>query len=330
MRKVIFYSLVNILVYAFCTHAAWAVDGVTELNQACVDNGCLADDDHGFPIEIKHGGSYRLTGNLLVPDADTTGIVVFASHVSIDLNGFSIKGVTECTGEPATCSNTGTGRGISADSASLPVGLSVFNGHIVGMGLIGIFSLYSGNILDVHVSQCGGIGIFAAANTHMSRVTATFNGSDGVQAQVNITIADSQFAYNGESGLYIQNDGVVSNSSAYNNGNSGIVVGSGSVVSNSNAVSNASSGFLGGSGVLLRGNTSLSNAFGFAADEGSLLENNIARSNTSYGLQLSTDTVYRGNSITENTTGPLSPISPGVNGGNNYCAGPNTSLSSCP
>lgn len=330
MRKAILHPILLGLVLIFWTQAAPAVDGVIELNQACVAAGCLAGDDPGFPIEIRNKGSYILTGNLLVADADTTAIVVFASNVSIDLNGFTIEGVTECTGEPAVCTNTGAGRGISADAASLPRGLTVSNGYVVGMGSIGILAVASAIFSDVHVSQCGAIGIFSGSDSHFTRVNATFNGADGIQAQFNITISDTRAAHNGGTGIYVQFDSVISDSKAYDNGNSGIVVSSGSVVHDSSSVSNVGAGFSGGEGVVFRGNTSLSNTFGFAADVGSLLESNVARGNTEYGFQLSADTVYRGNSLTNNTNGPLSPISPGVNGGENYCSGPGTVMASCP
>jgi hypothetical protein len=329
MRRAILQPILG-LVFIFWAQAGFAADGVVEMNQACIAAGCFAGDDPGFPIEIRNEGSYILTGNLQVADPDTTAVVVFASNVSIDLNGFTIQGVTECTGEPAVCSNTGTGRGISADVASLPRGLTVSNGHIVGMGSIGILGIGSANFSDLHVSQCGAIGIFSAADSHFTRVNATFNGADGIQAQFNITISDTRAAHNGGTGIYVQYDSVISDSKAYANGNSGIVVSSGSVVHDSSSVSNAGTGFFGGEGVVFRGNTSLSNTFGFAVDVGSLLESNVARGNSQYGVQLSADTVYRGNSFTNNTNGPLSPISPGVNGGENYCSGPNTVMASCP
>ncbi len=330
MRKVFFTPIAFGLVLAFWAQPALAVDGVIELNQSCVADGCIADDNPDFPIEIKHRGSYRLTGNLLLPNANTTAIMVYASHVSIDLNGFSIEGVTECTGQPATCTNTGTGRGITVDTTALPIGLSVSNGHIVGMGQMGIVTYRSAIIRDLHVTKCGLIGIFVTAQSLLNRVSVTFNGQDGIQASLNITITDSQAAYNEGVGITIGENTVGSDSSAYGNGNSGIVGGAGSAFHNNAAVSNVGAGFSGGAGTVFRGNTSVSNTFGIAASDGSLLESNIARANTEYGFQLSTDTVYRGNSLTGNLNAPLSPVSPGVNGGDNYCAGPSTVLSSCP
>ena len=72
-----------------------ANDGVLEINQACaVNTGCFPGDTGGFPVTIdgSAGRSYRLTSDLTVPSADTSGIVVTISDVGIDLNNFAILG----------------------------------------------------------------------------------------------------------------------------------------------------------------------------------------------------------------------------------------------
>jgi len=48
---------------------------------------------------------------------------------------------------------------------------------------------------------------------------------------------------------------------------------------------------------------------------------------TGFGLSLGPDTTYRENTITDNVTGA---VAGGVNLGDNYCAGPNVVLSTCP
>jgi len=72
---------------------ALAADGVLEINQTCATRtGCFSGDAAGFPVTIggKAGSSYRLTGDLIVPDENTDAIVVSTSDVGIDLNNFSI------------------------------------------------------------------------------------------------------------------------------------------------------------------------------------------------------------------------------------------------
>ena len=67
--------------------------------------GVTATDTAGFPVTIAASGSYRLTGNLVVTDKNTTVIEVTnpAKQVTIDLNGFSISGPVTCAAPPIGC-----------------------------------------------------------------------------------------------------------------------------------------------------------------------------------------------------------------------------------
>jgi len=107
----------------------YAVDGVVLINQSAALAGNLTPGDApGFPVTISVSGSYRLSGNLTVPDANTTAILITAENVTIDLNGFSILGSTVCSGFPTSCSPTGSGHGITGGVVK---NISVFNGESV-------------------------------------------------------------------------------------------------------------------------------------------------------------------------------------------------------
>src|SRR5437870_3755247 len=81
----------------------YAVDGVILIDQNRALAGNVTPGDlQGFPVTISVAGSYRLSGNLTVPDANTTAILVTVDNVTIDLNGFSIIGPTVCVGMPVT------------------------------------------------------------------------------------------------------------------------------------------------------------------------------------------------------------------------------------
>ncbi len=49
-------------------------------------------DAPGFPVTIFESGSYRLSGNLTVPDLDTAAIQITADFVTLDLSGSALSG----------------------------------------------------------------------------------------------------------------------------------------------------------------------------------------------------------------------------------------------
>src|SRR5580693_1218836 len=95
--------LTSIGLAAAIPNVTLAVDGVVLINQANALAGNVTPGDApGFPVTISVAGSYRLSSNLTVPDANTDAIDITVSHVTIDLNGFSIIGQVVCSGFPVT------------------------------------------------------------------------------------------------------------------------------------------------------------------------------------------------------------------------------------
>ncbi len=154
-----------------------AVDGVLEIDQACVASGCFPGDNPGFPVEVAGSGSYRLTSNLAVPNANTTAISVTGDDVSIDLNGFVVSGITDCgvnLGDP--CTPAGTGHGIQSDGGERT---EVRNGTVRGMGSQGIALLKGPSKVEgVTAISNGGIGIAVEGVVSGCRVTR--NGDRGI------------------------------------------------------------------------------------------------------------------------------------------------------
>lgn len=168
MKKTI---LAGILAVVFVSPSVLAVDGVVLINQSIV-NGA-----GGFPYTISQPGSYKLSGNLTVPNANTTAIQISADNVSLDLNGFSILGPTVCSGTPgAGCSPTGTGFGVAASGHR---GISVENGTVRGMGSGGIALGIDGRVEKVHVDSNGQFGI-AATGGIVRDSRATNNNFPGI------------------------------------------------------------------------------------------------------------------------------------------------------
>ncbi len=165
---------------------AHAVDGVYEINQACVPVGCFPGDPPGFPVTITESGSYRLTGNLVLPDENTTAIVYSAADVSLDFNGFTIRGVTECQQNPSTllvfCALAGSGRGI--ESLGNSTSLRVSNGSIHGVGnrAISLSDTNSAIIEDMVIRSSGSIGIHCGAACAVRNSRVELNLGHGISS----------------------------------------------------------------------------------------------------------------------------------------------------
>src|ERR1700687_4297212 len=194
------WSLVGALVLAV-TAPGFAVDGVIEITQARAKaGGVTPSDTPRFPVTLDHSGSYRLTGNLDVTDAsarpsgvgaeNTTAIQVTADNVTIDLNGFTIKGPSVCqtVGLCSTCTFTGsclsligtTGVGIVSFNNT---NIAVVNGTVQGMGADGICVIGSARIEGVSAIGNGGSGIFVLGQSLVAHSRALSNGSGGIGAE---------------------------------------------------------------------------------------------------------------------------------------------------
>lgn len=172
---------------------ASAISGVVEISQASV-----LKDGGRFPYTITAPGSYRLTSNLDVT-ADTgnntaaedrDAIVVYASDVVIDLNGFAILGPLVCSNTPPGCTPfRGSGQGVTHSSYSL-TNITVRNGSVRGMGGDGVdLGLFDGTarVEHVHASSNGGTGIqagvFPGFGAYDLLSSCYSRGNDGIQAE---------------------------------------------------------------------------------------------------------------------------------------------------
>jgi hypothetical protein len=89
IRTSILPALAGILLFAAGPAAA---DGPVIITQAKALAGNITPGDApGFPITLSRAGSYQFGGNIL-PSAGSNGIEFTANFVSLDLNGFSLRG----------------------------------------------------------------------------------------------------------------------------------------------------------------------------------------------------------------------------------------------
>lgn len=90
-------------------------------------------DQPGFPVAIFMPGSYKLTGNLVVP-AGMSGIEIYATGVTLDLNGFEIRTGHSCSRSEATgamnCNSNAAIGNIGVDFRN--TGNTLRNGRVSG------------------------------------------------------------------------------------------------------------------------------------------------------------------------------------------------------
>lgn len=210
----------------------------------------LLKQPSSFPIVISQPGSYRLKGNLTVPDENTTAISVQADYVTIDLNGYGIHGPVVCSGSPTTsCAPSGgTGAGIIGSG----VGVTVRNGVVRGMGWRGLY----------------------LPSARVENVTAHSNGDTGISAKL-VTASDG--SSNGDAGIVGQT--VVNCTANDNAGGAGIVA---TTATGCTAVGNDSVGIY---AVTVTSSTANSNAgYGISAFGGSVA-NSTAQGNGGIGIE---------------------------------------------
>lgn len=312
-------SLLLTLLFLALAAPALASDGVLEINQTCaVQTGCFPGDDAGFPVTISSRGSYLLTGNLSVTDADANGISIEANGVAIDLRGFEIVGPVDCTGSGSTvvCS-AGIGRGIIVLTGFGET--QVRRGAIRGFGSFGVHLRRGAIAENLTVARNGGSGLGVDSGS-VSRCTASNNGNHGIEA-FNSSINGSVASFNKRSGISMtvgtaignvaQSNGEHGYLASFGRGNVqdnvasfnediGIRCGQfnddGCVIAGNTVVSNQGGGILGVDAVVVRNNSIFDNggdgvALGFAAN----VDGNTLVDNSGNGISVNSGSLVASN-----------------------------------
>jgi hypothetical protein len=309
--------------------SARASDGVLEINHTCaVQTGCFAGDTPGYPVTIDRslGRSLRLTSNLILPDAATTGILIAASYVALDLNGFSIIRAA-CVNTESSCRpaiSTGTGIAVQSQSPGFQ-GISVRNGSIIGMGSEGVYVGERSELRDLQVRWCGRHGALVATGSIVSGVRAYENGQHGIFLNGAGTRAEGNTAHqNLGHGIYAGFGATLSGNAAYDNAFVGINLADGSSLSNSASYRNGQQGILATDGSTLTDNAVYDNRnTGIACGANCVISSNSVRTNASGGISAgylahvvdnSLDgnagpqiSVSDGSTVSRNTVGAITP-----------------------
>ncbi len=164
--------------------------------------GVTLGDAPGYPVTISRPGSYLLSSNLVVPNEDTTAILITANGVTLDLNGFAILG-------PGVA---GAGLGVSGSDLT-----TVVNGAVAGMG---------------------SAGVVVGMNGRVERVLAVNNGSSGIMTGTGSIVSGNIARDNGLYGINAAPGSMVSGNTAVGNTGGGISAGAGNMVSGNTARGN--------------------------------------------------------------------------------------------
>jgi hypothetical protein len=154
--------------------AAVAADGRIEINQTSVQSA------GGFPFVITRSGSYVLTSDLVVAPAGATAVLIQSHDVSLDLNGFGIRGAHPC--DPTSCL-FGNGRGVEAGTVvtgGTAARTRLRNGSVRGFGLECVKLGTDAHVEGLTVSSCGDSGIAVGARGLVRGNHVSFTGVRGL------------------------------------------------------------------------------------------------------------------------------------------------------
>ncbi len=258
--------------------------------------------DAACVFKITESGSYYITGNV-IGEPNKSGIVVAADDVSIDLMGFTLKGVsgsvdgirpldyhTNLVVVNGIVSNWG-GNGVTTYAFGMPFGHSISYARLEGL----------------LVSDNGGYGIRAAVGSVVRSCVARDNGSTGI--------------------IMTNCGGVIEQCAAISNDGDGFVCFDGTTMLNCSSLDNDGIGIsCGNSGHTIIGCTVAGNdSGGIKASSATVIKDCTLRYNLTFGINISFDCFIVGNEIVGNQVAGISGVNIGGQGrsrieGNNICS----------
>jgi hypothetical protein len=268
---------------------ALAVDGVREISQTCaVNTGCFSGDTAGFPVTIVASGSFRLTSDLSV-DVPTTLIDIAASDVTVDLNGFHIRGTGGGGGDGVSsiASNVTVRDGSVGPVGAVGVNLTGSRARVEGVRVSGAFSGgiatgFNSLVTGCSVSQSSfGPGIETDSGSRVIANVATGNDANGISVSDSTLVEGNTVTGNAGRGIHAGARSIVKGNVSASSGSTGIRVSSSSLVKDNVVSDGATSGIF---------------ALGFGTIVGNTVTNNGG-----HGINVAADTLIRDNTVTRNT-----------------------------
>jgi parallel beta-helix repeat protein len=262
---------------------------LSEMEPRTAVNSTNTPGDSSCKFRIATSGSYYLTEDVVVAasDAGMSGICIEVQSVSVDLNGYRVRGE-----EPNLY-----GIWFRFDLASShPGNLTIKNGVISGFGSSGIRAefAYGSHYSGLHVYNTGTTSgsqgaIITGNGCAVEDCEVTSNGGGGIGSQDGCTIVRCTAHGNSGAGIRTGNGCTVSQCTSSNNGGAGghgIWLQTSSGDGNGSTVTNCTFSFNGGSGVL--------------ADQGCTISGCTAFQNDAAGITVSNGCTVLGNTCMRN------------------------------
>lgn len=206
---------------------------LAEVEPRIAINSINTPGDQYAMFRITQPGSYYLTSDI-VGEAGKGGIWISNGNVKIDLNGFSIRGVT----------GSGSGIAVAGSGASY---CEVSNGAVWGWGGNGVqLAAYNPDgcvVRNVQSYRNGGDGISVSTFGRVENSAAMYNGGGGILAGQDAVVLNSQAVRNTGDGIAFSSRSTIDRCIANENGGRGIRSGWYSTVTDCVAAENTSDGF---------------------------------------------------------------------------------------
>ncbi len=239
-----------------------------------------------LPYNITTPGSYYVTDNL----TGAIGINISSSHVTIDLNGYALRGTTGNSSE-----------GIEVTVATSNI--TIRNGSVTNWGKEGIkaVSASTSSFSQLQILSNGWDGIATGNNNLISFVVAGSNGFDGIDMGTSASLQYCTASNNLNDGIEADAGATLVQCTARDNAQVGIRATGSSSITACSAIDNNSQGFSCGPGSLVKESIATNNTLsGFYLFTGAIASHNISRSNNGHGFEWLNDCTLESNNASLN------------------------------
>lgn len=271
-----------------------------EIEPRIAVNAVNTPGDTDSVFKITQPGSYYLTGDV-VGTSGKGGIEIGANNVTIDLNGFTMRGAAN------------TRSAISPTPGVVVVRTTIRNGSIVGWTFSGVqggngtVGQGDGMICeDLRVASCGSRGIDVAAGAVVRNCVVETTSDVGISTGVDALVESCSMRSATFTGIVVGLRSIVRDCRVNGTTGIGFSVGAGSVVSHCVAASNTSTGIFVDAACTVEACAATSNgADGIALTAGSSAFRNVCRGNAA-GIRIfsgNADCRIEDNNLTTNVRG---------------------------